>query len=1251
MEPRIAIVSYSTETIEVQVTWHPLRWAMLLRSLRRSTHMTSTVSSPFPLASLLPKNETRADKFLEDHPKYDGRGVKVAVFDTGIDPAAVGLSKTTTGELKILDLIDCTGSGDIKLVDIKTETVILNADAAVYEVKGLSGRQLKIPTSWVQKEGTWQLGLKRVYEVWPKDLVSRISKERKDKFIAEHHEYEAQAQVALSKLEILSDPSEEQLEAKKDSEAQISALKSLQDDYHDQGPLYDCVVFRPKVETELDKTSPTSLPWAVVDTTESGDVSSLTPLHAYSHNHQYGVFSDASLMSYSINFYDEDILSLNVVSGTHGTHVAGIIAANHPQNPTLNGIAPGAQLVSMKIGDTRLGSMETNQSFMRAMNEAIRLGVDIINISYGEDSSIANDGPLMNYMRDKVIRKHKITVVSSAGNNGPGYSTIGAPGGMTSSIISVGAWVSKAMATSQYALRDQAGDSAYTWSSRGPSIDGDKGVTIYAPGGAITCVPPYALNHSQLMNGTSMSSPSAAGGVALLLSGAKSEGAAYSPGLIKRALERTAVDVKDEFQVGLLNVPAAFDDIICGDGVYEDMYFDIKVNGSKRGVIMREQLELQQEKVYNVEIKPFFDEIQTQKKFDFELFVTLKSDEPWIKHAQFVHLNHSGRTIQVTIDPSKLSAGLHITSITGHSDASQKPLFQIPITIVKPEAPVESKHLKFDLQFIPGKIARKFLTVPEGADGCTIQTFSQNVTTPIQLWTAVTQFQPNVRRTWTSEPFVQNLTSSEEAEHPSRTVKLVPGNVEFCFAQFWSSVAEQSAKITITIDFHAITGDFGNVLSLQGGNSYKQIQVTSRTGVQDLQPKVRLDMIRKHLRPSSAAITSLGSRDVLEDSTRLYSMIMQYSITFARAGESQIILPMSGTLYEDPWYSALVQVFDDQKNLVYFCTTYPEKHKFEKKTYTVLVELVHKDRAILEKMKDQLIAIESAIEKEITLDLYDSFLTVWDGPKADFKNKKLSKGQTTSFVVSTSAEVPKEAAVGDLLVGTITLSKHKEIKKPVTYAIPPAAIPKKEKDEKAKTTLNLQVEMGQKIADQEEKLKFFNDLSKQHPKDLKVIGAHFDNCKEEEKEYIANSIIDLIDAKELAQYYGVSPIPAADQTDDQKAEAKEMAKKKELLAKAYALKATKSEDLTNFKEFLKWTDGKSGTVLLTQAKTYLARSKYGLALLRFQEAVKTGDLKPDEIKEGKELVNTCFEALRWEAWVRKTESDKQGADPKEFRGF
>jgi len=35
---------------------------------------------------LLPKQDIQADTFVDAHPTYDGRGVTVAIFDTGIDP-------------------------------------------------------------------------------------------------------------------------------------------------------------------------------------------------------------------------------------------------------------------------------------------------------------------------------------------------------------------------------------------------------------------------------------------------------------------------------------------------------------------------------------------------------------------------------------------------------------------------------------------------------------------------------------------------------------------------------------------------------------------------------------------------------------------------------------------------------------------------------------------------------------------------------------------------------------------------------------------------------------------------------------------------------------------------------------------------------------------------------------------------------------------------------------------------------------
>ena len=51
----------------------------------------------------------------------------------------------------------------------------------------------------------------------------------------------------------------------------------------------------------------------------------------------------------------------------HLSFSPGIVAGHYPKAPELNGVAPGAQIISVKIGDSRLGSMETGQSLSRAM--------------------------------------------------------------------------------------------------------------------------------------------------------------------------------------------------------------------------------------------------------------------------------------------------------------------------------------------------------------------------------------------------------------------------------------------------------------------------------------------------------------------------------------------------------------------------------------------------------------------------------------------------------------------------------------------------------------------------------------------------------------------------------------------------------------------------------------------------------------------------------------------------------------------
>lgn len=53
--------------------------------------MADYVNKSFPGDALVPKKETGVSNFLKKYPEYNGDGVTIAIFDSGVDPKAAGL--------------------------------------------------------------------------------------------------------------------------------------------------------------------------------------------------------------------------------------------------------------------------------------------------------------------------------------------------------------------------------------------------------------------------------------------------------------------------------------------------------------------------------------------------------------------------------------------------------------------------------------------------------------------------------------------------------------------------------------------------------------------------------------------------------------------------------------------------------------------------------------------------------------------------------------------------------------------------------------------------------------------------------------------------------------------------------------------------------------------------------------------------------------------------------------------------------
>ncbi|KAL6634882.1 hypothetical protein ACP70R_027553 [Stipagrostis hirtigluma subsp. patula] len=1170
------------------------------------------LTEPAFLESLMPKKEIGVDRFLAAHPEYDGRGALIAIFDSGVDPAAAGLQTTSDGKPKILDVIDCTGSGDVDT----SKVVKADADGAIV---GASGACLVVNSSWKNPSQEWHVGCKLVYELFTDTLTSRLKKERKKKWDEENQEAISEALKQLNEFEKKHTNLDEVMlkKAHEDLQNRLDYLRKQAEGYDDRGPVIDVVtwhdgdVWRVAVDTQ-----------ALEGNTNCGKLADFVPLTNYRLEQKYGIFSKLDACSFVTNVYDDgNLVSIVTDCSPHATHVAGIAAAFHPDEPLLNGVAPGAQLISCKIGDTRLGSMETGIGLVRALIAAVEHKCDLINMSYGEPTLLPDYGRFID-LANEVVDKHRIIFISSAGNNGPALNTVGAPGGTSTSIIGVGAYVSPAMAAGAHCVvQPPAEGMEYTWSSRGPTADGDLGVSISAPGGAVAPVPTWTLQSRMLMNGTSMASPSACGGVALLVSAMKAEGIPVSPYAVRKAIENTAASISDAPEEklttghGLLQVDRAFEYAKQAKKLPLVSY-RISINQvgksipTLRGIYLRGSNACQQTSEWTVQLDPKFHEgaSNLEQLVPFEDCLQLHStDSSVVRIPEYILVTHNGRSFNIVVNPSNISSGLHYYEVYGIDCKApwRGPIFRVPITLIKPitlqgEPPLLSIP---NLSFKSGHIERRFINVPIGSSWAEVTMRTSAFDTPRRFFLDTVQICPLKRPIkWESvvtfsSPSLKNFSFPVEGGL----------TLELSIAQFWSSgiASHEPTCVDFEIVFHGICID-QKVIALDGSESPLRIVARSLLASERLVPVANLNKIKTPYRPVDCNLCSLPtSRDRLPSGKQIIALTLTYKFKLEDSAEIKPHVPLlNDRIYDNKFESQFYRISDSNKRVYSSGDVYPSYVKLSKGEYTLQLYIRHENVQLLEKLKQMVLFIERKLEKKDFIPL--SFYSEPDGPivgNGTFKSSVLVPGEPEAFYVGPPSreKLPKNAPAGAVLVGSITYGTVSSFNKkdeqnqraPASYTVSYIIPPSKVDDDKEKGgsvgTKSISERLNEEVRDT--KIKFLSSL-KQESEDEKSAWSKlvaslkseypkytplltkilecvlqrttYDDKTNHEKEVIAaaDEVVDSIDKEELAKYLSLKADPEDEEAQKLK---KKMEETRDQLADALYQKGLALAEIESMK--------------------------------------------------------------------------------------
>ena len=602
---------------------------------RAATTPEPAVEPPIAyMLGLMPLKSTGVDVFRGLHPTYDGRGVLIAILDSGVDPAVPGLVTTSTGAPKVIELRDFSGEGRVSLAPFPAP--------AEADLKG-AGRIGRLTTGT-----TWYRG---VFRELPLGLPPAA-------------------------------------------------------DVNGNGRNTDA--FPVVVVKATDG-------WAAfIDTNLDGSFEDEMPLHDYRQGREMIALGKKPLTIVA-NFSEAEgvpVLDLFFDTSGHGTHVAGIAAGYNLYDVTgFTGVAPGAQVMGLKIANNARGGVTVHASMLRAMDYAARYAAQrnvplVLNLSFGVGNE--HEGrAVIDSIVDAFLLSHPDAVFTiSAGNDGPGLSTVGFPGSADLA-LSVGATFPGVFAQAAQQGRPPARDIVGWFSSRGGELAKPDIVT---PGVAYSTVPRWDTGN-EIKGGTSMAAPHAAGLAACLMSGLAQENRKASAAEIMQALRVSAHPVGgarflDE-GAGSPDLETAYDWIEAG---HQGSTYGVRAATGASAAFRRNGFASAQDTLETFTVRHLAGLRAAQ--------FMLRSDAPWLVVDDTVAAALRATQIPVVYNRSALSEpGVHVGTVTALNprDTMAGPLFVLVNTVIVPLDLAAKGGGLFDERraIAPARMQRYFLTVSQ----------------------------------------------------------------------------------------------------------------------------------------------------------------------------------------------------------------------------------------------------------------------------------------------------------------------------------------------------------------------------------------------------------------------------------------------------------------------------------------------------------------------------------------------------------